>query len=91
MINGKRTLTIHSYNYKEKITEAVSNLRNILLLKDARYLLFFTVEHYDQEQFVEQLYPIKNYMDEFLDEAYIHWNFRDSQSKEVTLLISKQV
>lgn len=55
MINGRRTLIIHSYTYKEKITEAVSNLRNILLLKDARYLLFFTVEHYDQDQFVEQL------------------------------------
>lgn len=91
MINGRRTLIIHSYNYKEKITEAVSNLRNILLLKDARYLLFFTVEHYDQDQFVEQLYPIKNYMDELPGEAYIHWNFRESQSKEVTLFISKQV
>lgn len=30
-------------------------------------------------------------MDELPGEAYIHWNFRESQSKEVTLFISKQV
>jgi hypothetical protein len=91
MIKGRRALTIHSYRYKENIIEAVSNLRNILLLKEARYLLFFTVEHYDQKQLREQLDALANYMGEFPDEVYLWWNFTESQSKEVTLLISKQV
>lgn len=90
MIKGRRDLAIHSYRYKEKITEAVSNLRSIPLLKDARYLLFFTID-YEQEQSVEQLYTIKNYMDEFPDDAYIHWHFMESESKEVILFVSKQI
>ena len=88
LTKGRNMISTASYQYKDNIEEAINELQKIELQNNHKYLLFFTIEHYDSEGFAFDMLPVKNYLETFPEKATLYWNLAESADKQVTLFTS---
>ena len=74
LTKGRKIISTVSYAYKDNIDEAFNELMKIKLQDDGKYLLFFTIEHYDSEGLAFDMLPVENFMNTFPKKATLYWN-----------------
>ncbi|HRN17195.1 MAG TPA: hypothetical protein PLF38_09160 [Xylanibacter oryzae] len=88
LTKGRKIISTVSYAYKDNIDEAFNELMKIKLQDDGKYLLFFTIEHYDSEGLAFDMLPVENFMNTFPKKATLYWNLSESSDKFVILFTS---
>ncbi|WP_036877034.1 hypothetical protein [Xylanibacter oryzae] len=88
LTKGRKIISTVSYAYKDNIDEAFNELMKIKLQDNGKYLLFFTIEHYDSEGLAFDMLPVENFMNTFPKKATLYWNLSESSDKFVILFTS---
>lgn len=91
LIRGRNVISTVSYEYREDITEALSQLKPSKIQNGDRYLLYFTVNKFDNKEMPYRLVPINDFMETFPDKNIMYWNFRESSPQIVTLFTSTPI
>lgn len=88
LIRGRNVISTVSYEYREDITEALSQLKPAKIQEGDKSLLYFTVSKFDNKEMVNRMVPINDFMETFPDKNIMYWNFRESSPQIVTLFTS---
>lgn len=69
----------------------MSQLKPAKIQDGDRYLLYFTIDKFDNKEMPNRLVPINDFMETFPDKNIMYWNFRELSPQIVTLFTSTPI